>query len=280
MSIKSVLMFVAVSILSVASAYSISKYVEYKYYVPVSSKISVESKTPVNTSKRYDIEDIVKINPFKLDVSEEKSANVLQEDAKQNTADVAVTDNLKALGYTDENGLILALVMLNDKAYVFSSEKEVEGYIIEYVENDMLVLNKNGKRVELKLEKGKSGISAPGRVVVTNANKSENLLNYKVKRSEVEAQLKDINALIRTVFISPYYNKNEFIGYRISRMARDSILRKIGINPGDVIVRINGDSVENPQKMMELLGKISDVTAVSIDILRRGQKKSVFVEID
>ncbi|MBZ4671825.1 MAG: ral secretion pathway protein [Deferribacteraceae bacterium] len=280
MSIKSVLMFVAISIISVASAYFISKYVEYKYYVPVSSKISFESKTPVNSSKRYDIEDIVKINPFKLDVSEEKSANVLQEDAKQNTADVAVTDNLKALGYTDENGLILALIMLNDKAYVFSSEKEVEGYTIEYVENDILVLNKNGKRVELKLEKGKSGIGAPSKIISTNGSNSASSLNYKVKRSDVEAQLKDINSLIRTVFISPYYNKNEFIGYRISRMASDSILRKIGINPGDVIVRINGDSVENPQKMMELLGKISDVTAVSIDILRRGQKKSVFVEID
>jgi type II secretory pathway component PulC len=44
-------------------------------------------------------------------------------------------------------------------------------------------------------------------------------------------------------------------------------------------VKINNDTVENPQKLLELLSKISNVTAVKIDILRRGKKESLFVEI-
>jgi len=280
MTTKSVSIFVSLSIFFITLGYCISKYVEYKYYVPVSSKFFVESKPSANTLKRYNVEDIVKINPFKLYVSTDKPVNKVQEDTKQNSSEVLVNDKLKVLGYTDENGLVLALVILNDKPYVFSSEKDIEGYIIKYVQDDMLVLDKDGKKIKLKLEKGESSIGKTSIVSLKKDDTADSSLNYKVKRSEIEAQLKDINSLIRTVFISPYYNKGDFVGYRISRMVRDSILRKIGINTGDVIVRINGDSVESPQNVIELLGKISDVTAVSIDILRRGQKKTLFIEID
>lgn len=279
MNIKFILVTFSLSILCITSAFSISRYIEYRYQSPVVN-LPIENTGMINNkNKRFSNEDILKNNPFKLKVEENKPAQESVQDIKSETTIATPSDKLSALGYVDDQGRILALVKLNNDVKVFSSEKEVEGYIIDYVDNNTIFVSKGGKVYELKLEKDNTIIRNSVKKLPTPNPSSNKTNNYKINRQEIEKQLKDINSLIRTVFISPYYNNNEFIGYRISRMTRDSILRKIGINPGDVIVRINGDSVENPQRMMELLSKISDVTAVSIDILRRGQKQSVFVEI-
>lgn len=279
MNIKFILVTFSLSILCITSAFSISRYIEYRYQSPVVN-LPIENTGMINNkNKRFSNEDILKNNPFKLKVEENKPAQESVQDIKSETTIATPSDKLSALGYVDDQGRILALVKLNDDVKVFSSEKEVEGYIIDYVDNNTIFVSKGGKVYEVKLEKDNTIIRNSVKKQPISNPSSNKTNNYKINRQEIEKQLKDINSLIRTVFISPYYNNNEFIGYRISRMTRDSILRKIGINPGDVIVRINGDSVENPQRMMELLSKISDVTAVSIDILRRGQKQSVFVEI-
>lgn len=279
MNIKFILVTFSLSILCITSAFSISRYIEYRYQSPVVN-LPIENTGMINNkNKRFSNEDILKNNPFKLKVEENKPAQESVQDIKSETTIATPSDKLSALGYVDDQGRILALVKLNNDVKVFSSEKEVEGYIIDYVDNNTIFVSKGGKVYELKLEKDNTIIRNSVKKQPISNPSSNKTNNYKINRQEIEKQLKDINSLIRTVFISPYYNNNEFIGYRISRMTRDSILRKIGINPGDVIVRINGDSVENPQRMMELLSKISDVTAVSIDILRRGQKQSVFVEI-
>ena len=279
MNIKFILVTFSLSILCITSAFSISRYIEYRYQSPVVN-LPIENTGMINNkNKRFSNEDILKNNPFKLKVEENKPAQESVQDIKSETTIATPSDKLSALGYVDDQGRILALVKLNNDVKVFSSEKEVEGYIIDYVDNNTIFVSKGGKVYEVKLEKDNTIIRNSVKKQPISNPSSNKTNNYKINRQEIEKQLKDINSLIRTVFISPYYNNNEFIGYRISRMTRDSILRKIGINPGDVIVRINGDSVENPQRMMELLSKISDVTAVSIDILRRGQKQSVFVEI-
>ncbi len=49
--------------------------------------------------------------------------------------------------------------------------------------------------------------------------------------------------------------------------------------PGDVINRINGEELTNPELLFSMLQKIDEINAVSIDITRGGEKKTLFVEI-
>jgi len=255
-----------------------------------------------NTLSSNDINEIISANPFKLQntkpVQEEEllalengrmstskdGATISNKDGNVaqaiDTIDVA-KDKLELLGYTKENKRILALIKLNDDVYVFSSEKEIKGYKVKDAYRNILILiNGAGNEIELTMEDMADSIeaSAVKDIIIKDSNKS-GLLNFKVSRADVIQELKDINSLMRTIYIGPYYDKNEFVGYRISRIRKDSILDKIGLQSGDVIVRINNDTVENPQKLLQLLSKISDVTAVKIDILRRGKKESLFIEI-
>jgi type II secretion system protein C len=283
----------------------VTKYIGYKYYTPMVKLSEDAQELKDKTLALNDINEIISANPFKLQntkpVQEDelstsgngrmptkdgakdgstisnKDGNVAQ---AIDTIDVA-KDKLELLGYTKENKRILALIKLNDDVYVFSSEKEVKGYKVKDAYRNILILiNGAGNEIELTMEDMADSIeaSAVKDIIIKDSNKS-GLLNFKVSRADVIKELKDINSLMRTIYIGPYYNKNEFVGYRISRIRKDSILDKIGLQSGDVIVRINNDTVENPQKLLQLLSKISDVTAVKIDILRRGKKESLFIEI-
>gem|GEM_PF-1390175 len=280
----------------------VTKYIGYKYYTPMVKLSEDTQERKENTLSSNDINEIISANPFKLQntkpVQEEEllalengrmstskdGATISNKDGNVaqaiDTIDVA-KDKLELLGYTKENKRILALIKLNDDVYVFSSEKEIKGYKVKDAYRNILILiNGAGNEIELTMEDMADSIeaSAVKDIIIKDSNKS-GLLNFKVSRADVIQELKDINSLMRTIYIGPYYDKNEFVGYRISRIRKDSILDKIGLQSGDVIVRINNDTVENPQKLLQLLSKISDVTAVKIDILRRGKKESLFIEI-
>jgi len=135
-----------------------------------------------------------------------------------------------------------------------------------------------GKKYQLKLvgydsEKG----GAPAAV---NNDAESGTIKRIVKRKDVEENLSDINSLISTMFISPYYLGGEFVGYRIARMRMDAFLRQAGLENGDVLVRMNGERINTPEKMFELFTKWKDASAVTIDIIRRDQKRTVLVEIE
>jgi general secretion pathway protein C len=283
----------------------VTKYIGYKYYTPMVKLSEDAQELKDKTLALNDINEIISANPFKLQntkpVQEDelstsgngrmptkdgakdgstisnKDGNVAQ---AADTIDVA-KDKLELLGYAKEDKRILALIKLNDDVYVFSSEKEVKGYKVKDAYMNILILiNAAGNEIELTMEDMADNLKASAvKDIKVKDSKKSGLLNFKVSREDVIKELKDINSLMRTIYIGPYYNKNEFVGYRISRIRKDSILDKIGLQSGDVIVRINNDTVENPQKLLQLLSKISDVSAVKIDILRRGKKESLFIEI-
>lgn len=306
MKYKKLLIFGICSVLLPLSiSLFVTKYLGYKYYTPMVKLSEDTQELKDKTLSSNDINEIISANPFKLQntkpVQEDelltsgngrmptkdgakdgstisnKDGNVAQ---AADTIDVA-KDKLELLGYAKEDKRILALIKLNDDVYVFSSEKEVKGYKVKDAYRNILILiNGAGNEIELTMEDMADNMTASAvkDIKIKDSNKS-GLLNFKVSREDVIKELKDINSLMRTIYIGPYYDKNEFVGYRISRIRKDSILDKIGLQSGDVIVRINNDTVENPQKLLQLLSKISDVSAVKIDILRRGKKESLFIEI-
>lgn len=306
MKYKKLLIFGICSVLLPLSiSLFVTKYLGYKYYTPMVKLSEDTQELKDKTLSSNDINEIISANPFKLQNTEPEQEDELltsgdgggsaKDGAKDgstisnkdgNVAQAADTidvakDKLELLGYAKEDKRILALIKLNDDVYVFSSEKEVKGYKVKDAYMNILILiNAAGNEIELTMEDMADNLKASAvKDIKVKDSKKSGLLNFKVSREDVIKELKDINSLMRTIYIGPYYNKNEFVGYRISRIRKDSILDKIGLQSGDVIVRINNDTVENPQKLLQLLSKISDVSAVKIDILRRGKKESLFIEI-
>lgn len=100
-----------------------------------------------------------------------------------------------------------------------------------------------------------------------------------IERAKLMEELKDINNLIRSMLVAPMRVDGVDIGYRVNRINDDSPAKTLGIQLGDVITRVNGEELNNPAVLFNLLNKVDEINAVSMDILRGGEKKTIFVEI-
>ena len=117
--------------------------------------------------------------------------------------------------------------------------------------------------------------SKPGKSINPGAT-----VKIRLKKGEAVAQLRDVNRFMRDVVVFPYYKNKQFVGYKISRIARGSILRKAGLLPGDILAQVNGETINSPQKLMTIFSKINDLTAINLDIIRKGKRKSIFIELE
>ncbi len=54
---------------------------------------------------------------------------------------------------------------------------------------------------------------------------------------------------------------------------------ELGIKNGDIVQRINGTEINSVEKALPMLQLARNESAISIDLIRRGEKKTLSIEI-
>jgi general secretion pathway protein C len=269
-------------VLSYTSSYFISSILYLKYKdIPV-KVAAVAALTEIDKEDEIDTKMILQKNAFNLDIYNQER---LQAQSNEQNGYSGSANNTLSSGGEFKGQLVgilkgidraYALIRTDEKFYILAEKEVKDGLTVDSIGiRDVLVIYQ-GKKYLLKLigEKNKSEIAPKA----TN-DEEAGTIKKVVSRKDVEENLTDINSLISTMFISPYYLGGEFVGYRIARMRMDAFLRQAGLENGDVLVRMNGERINTPEKMFELFTKWKDASAVTIDIIRRDQKRTVLVEI-
>jgi general secretion pathway protein C len=180
------------------------------------------------------------------------------------------------------------LLKSNKDVLVLKHGAALDGYRLESIEAESAVVSYNGTDYILELQDGLKDAAAsvspprsaqPFRPAASSVPRNEPTENITLDRAEITGQIKDINKVISTLLASPAYVDKELVGYRIVRMQNESPVRKLGIQPGDIINRINGEELTNPQILFNMLQEVADINAISVDITRNGAKKTLFVEV-
>ena len=127
----------------------------------------------------------------------------------------------------------------------------------------------------------KKELSLFGKDISVSYTKST--LNQSVEKITVNKsilnKIGDINYLFKQINIIPAFKNGKAFGYRINYIAPNSVLNKIGLKVGDIIVSINGEPTTSPDKIMNLYSQIKEMTSVNLDIIRNGTKKTLFIVI-
>ena len=127
----------------------------------------------------------------------------------------------------------------------------------------------------------KKELSLFGKDISVSYTKST--LNQSVEKITVNKsilnKIGDINYLFKQINIVPAFKNGKAFGYRINYIAPNSVLNKIGLKVGDIIVSINGEPTTSPDKIMNLYSQIKEMTSVNLDIIRNGTKKTLFIVI-
>jgi type II secretory pathway component PulC len=69
--------------------------------------------------------------------------------------------------------------------------------------------------------------------------------------------------------VAPHMNGKQFVGFRIVGFAPDSPLATgASIRPGDVVLKVNGESLARPEQFMHAWERVGEKDALTVDLLR------------
>ena len=89
------------------------------------------------------------------------------------------------------------------------------------------------------------------------------------------ARVGGMEAIIKTVEVTPYLEDGQEKGLRITGLEDLSMARFVGFKNGDIIQNINGSVVTNRRKAFQILRKVRSQSSLHIQLLRDQQKKEL-----
>lgn len=79
--------------------------------------------------------------------------------------------------------------------------------------------------------------------------------------------------------LAEYFSAKEGDGVLVLDVKEDSPAARAGIRGGDIITRIDGTAVSNADELMEKLSAFEESDTVTVDVLRKGARKTLGIEI-
>ena len=98
-------------------------------------------------------------------------------------------------------------------------------------------------------------------------------------RASVLAYIRDLNRVLMQAHAVPYRQDGRMVGYRITSIWRGSIYEKIGLQNGDVLLRVNAQKLDDPAKIFGLYQEMRNKRHISLLLSRNGQDQTFDYEI-
>lgn len=81
---------------------------------------------------------------------------------------------------------------------------------------------------------------------------------------------------LRGVATEPHLQDGEFVGFRVVAMYPDDPrFARLDLQPGDVVTRINGQSIERPEQAFEVWSSLHVSSELLVDYLKDGEERSL-----
>lgn len=166
---------------------------------------------------------------------------------------------------------------------------EVDGRTVQAITWDRVWLVGGGPRCQIQLgarvqpakapppAPPKAGKRSPAALPPEIAAKIQKVNDHEfnVDRSALDAILEKQAELMRTIRLSPVKEGNKVTGYRLSRVAGDSLLGTLGLRAGDQLKSINGFDLTDPQKALEAYSRLRSADNLALAIQRGGKDSTI-----
>ncbi|OOZ41586.1 type II secretion system protein GspC [Solemya pervernicosa gill symbiont] len=162
------------------------------------------------------------------------------------------------------------------------------GATLHQIENDHVVLERNGRLETLHLPKHRNTAATKPRSSSASRSTSTQRVDQRSSRAMTnivreyrERLSSDLSTLSQRINLSPVNQNGSFKGFRINRIdSRERKLRQLGLRRGDTITAVNGIALDNPMRGMEVLQNLNSATELQIDILRNGSQKTFLYRVE
>ncbi len=202
--------------------------------------------------------------------------------------------NLKLRGVMASSNPAIARAIIADgkgREDAYAVDDQLPGNaVLKEIHADRIILEYRGRLETLRLPKeadilangvgGKRAVTG-GRRPVT-AISSSTADTGALLRQYRDALMTDPQSVMDLVRAEPVRDRatGKLKGYRI-RPGRDrQLLSRFGLRAGDVVTSVNGITMDNPLKALELMRDVSSLSQISLEVERNGAPQSFSFQIE
>jgi general secretion pathway protein C len=230
--------------------------------------------------------------------------------AEAGAADVEISEDLEATKLPLD---LLGTAAADDPAYAWAAVQDREtretlvvtiGDVLKQkaqvlrIERRRLVLSEDGEPRELTFgdEDAKpASVSRSPRArsvaTRTRASRSRGAVNpavrrlaedrFAVPREEVEKALANPADILSQARFLPKYEGEQMVGFQVSGIKPNSVLKQFGLQDGDVITEFNGIEINSPAETARLLQEFNDSDEIDLGwVDRNGNEQNANVQLN
>lgn len=148
------------------------------------------------------------------------------------------------------------------------------GAALKEIHADKVILLRDGRYETLLLPKDEtSGEGAPG-AAMSMPNSDAAMQEFR------DAAMSNPQSLMERVRPMPVSEGGKFIGYRFMPNEDPGFLARFGMEPNDIVTSVNGMSLDNPAKGMQVLNSLKTEGEVRVDTVRNGAPRSFVLRMN
>ena len=181
-----------------------------------------------------------------------------------------------------ESRALIASGRGEEQAYAVGDELS-RGIELYEIYADRVILDRGGKLETLRLNKDEARQSTASRSGNSQTSRGEDVREVAPTQSLLnirEELLRDPSRASTYLRVQPAYNAGQLRGYRIYPGRNRTLFSEAGLRPGDLVTELNGVSLDNPTRALQLLGDLSSATSLNVTILRGGQPQQLSVNLN
>lgn len=193
----------------------------------------------------------------------------------------AAVADLRLIGTIVAGSESLALIQSGKKTGIFKlDEKPAPGVTITEIHRKMVVLDERGQRRELPLKQEKTlKPQLVNRRGGTSSSRQDGIValaedRWQISKTVAENARANLNSLLQTARVIPEVKNGQTVGFKLVEMERGSLLEKIGLRVGDLIVEINQVELNSPEKALQIFQQVREANNISLGLIRNGQPET------
>jgi general secretion pathway protein C len=283
-------------VISFFSAKAVNRWVSYRYFplgIESLSNSGVRPSPPLR-SAQVDVSRIIARNLFDSTANDRSPAAPTPQIDESEIRPSSISADLQATIVFENPRYSVALIRNrtgNTSDYYGINDTLLNTRIVR-IERFRVILSNEGRLESLELQGAMANIqsqavSAPSPAPTRRPAPSQNVSfeeiapgRFLIPQNTVDGMLSDLPSILRDARAIPNVGSGNGIeGFRLVEIRPDSIYDRLGLQNGDVVMRVNNDELNSVEKGMSLFTALRNEKSISIDIVRNGSRLNYTYEI-
>jgi len=204
----------------------------------------------------------------------------------QATQTAARADNLKLYGTVVSGADSLALIEF-DKAMELYRIGDLlpGGGILDGIDRHQVRIGLGGDNVAVLLLENEEQQSAATKKSTPQQDDTSGIRqlddqHWVIPQAAAEQTRANLATEMRLAQLQPRITAGKTDGFMIRRLRRDSILTKLGLQRGDVVLQVNNMPLDSPETALRVFQQLREARQISVGIERKGSPMIFSYELD